>query len=585
MKLTNVRIKDFRSFVGEHEFDLTSGVNYFVGPNNSGKSNLIRAIELVLDPDAEFMAERDRPASTVGVGPPRVTRITLTFHVGTTPPESTLLRRAKKYEQAVKKGAAGKTYADDREVRIIASFAGGVRQTTFGVRGAGAASLPADSDEHKKLEEQLRSVVRFAVIHSGEDLESLLRGKFREILQLVIGDHLGDALAAAEEARSKYLEHLQTKLLEPLRTQVRDRVAVIFPEVTLAELVPDVPTVERTLSSVDVRLGDAITTGLSDKGTGLRGGVLVAMLQYLAEQSRRSLVLAVEEPEAFLHPGAQEAIRDELGALAKRSDVTLLVNTHSPYVISRDPEALVTEVGKAADGGSSRIRTAAGDSSHAQVLGSLYRDAGMAAVLDRSLTIPAGCKGVVITEGYTDGEFIRAACDAAGRQELVRDLHLIEAGGAKRIIVQAVLARAATDLPVVALLDFDDEGKRAQTQLEAFGWSKTREIVSLGTWAGKCKHNHQVEIEDLIPQSIAAKLIEQLGEAIAVTAKRQCDGVWHYEFSEAWKQRAVEALPKLMKASDSGDLVWLAEQLNERLEKVQAAKELAAQHLASKEAT
>jgi putative ATP-dependent endonuclease of OLD family len=580
MKLTHVRIKDFRSFVGEHEFDLTSGVNYFVGPNNSGKSNLIRAIELVLDPGAKYAADRDRPASTVGIGQPRVTRITLTFHAGSTSPESTLLRRARKYEQAVKKGKAAKTYADDREVRIIASFAGGVRQITFGVRGVGAASLPAASDEHRKLEEQFRNVVRFAVIHSGEDLESLLRGKFREILQLVIGDHLGEALSAAEEARSKYLEHLQTKLLEPLRQQVRDRVAVIFPEVTLAELVPAVPTVERTLSSVDVRLGDVITTGLADKGTGVRGGVPVAMLQYLAEQSRRSLVLAVEEPEAFLHPGAQEAIRDELGALAKRADVTLLVTTHSPYVISSDPEALVTEVGKATDGGSSRIRTAAGDSSHAQVLGSLYRDAGMAAVLERSLTIPAGCRGVVITEGHTDGVFIRTACEAASRPELMDGLHIIDAGGAKRIIVQAVLARAATDLPVVALLDFDDEGKRAQGQLEAFGWSKTREIVSLGTWAGKCKHNHQAEIEDLIPQSIAAKIIDQLGEPIAVTAKRQCDGVWHYEFSAAWKQRALEELPKLMKAQDSADLVWLAEQLNERLEKVQVAIESTAHHLA-----
>ena len=114
----------------------------------------------------------------------------------------------------------------------------------------------------------------------------------------------------------------------------------------------------------------------------------VAMLQYLAEQSKRSLVLAVEEPEAFLHPGAQEAIRDELVALAQRIDVTLLVTTHSPYVISRDPEVLVTEVGKSADGATSRIRSASGDSSHADVLGSLYRDAGMASVLDRSLAIP-----------------------------------------------------------------------------------------------------------------------------------------------------------------------------------------------------
>ena len=59
-------------------------------------------------------------------------------------------------------------------------------------------------------------------------------------------------------------------------------------------------------------------------------------------------------------------------------------------------------------------------------------------------------------------------------------------GGAKRIIVQAVLARSATELPVIALLDYDDNGKRAQSQLEDFGWSKKREILSLSTWSGKC---------------------------------------------------------------------------------------------------
>lgn len=45
------QIKDFRSFSGEHEFDVSAGVNYFIGPNNCGKSNLIRALELALDPD------------------------------------------------------------------------------------------------------------------------------------------------------------------------------------------------------------------------------------------------------------------------------------------------------------------------------------------------------------------------------------------------------------------------------------------------------------------------------------------------------------------------------------------------------
>ena len=424
MKLTHIRIKDFRSFSGEHDFDVSSGVNYFVGPNNCGKSNLIRALELALDPDAISSAERDRPAREDQRGKPPTTRITLTFGVGKSGPEVTLLRRAQEYEMAVREarrapiGNGVQTYADDHEVRLVTTFTGGGWQTSFQAKGQGASSLAGDSDLHQKLEDQFRSALRFAVIHSGEDLDSLLRGKFREILQLVISDHLSNELTKAEAARADYLATLQAELLEPLRSRVLERVAAMFPEITVANLVPDVPTVAETLSSVDVQLGDLVTTELKDKGTGVRGAVLVSMLQYLAEQSRRSLVLAVEEPEAFLHPAGQEAIRGHLEDLAMRADVSLLVTTHSPYVISRSAEALLTELRKSPDGATNKAASAPGDESRADLLGSLYRDAGLARVLERSLEIPAGTKAVVITEGYTDGLFIRQCCEAVGRKDL-----------------------------------------------------------------------------------------------------------------------------------------------------------------------
>ncbi len=58
------------------------------------------------------------------------------------------------------------------------------------------------------------------------------------------------------------------------------------------------------------------------------------MLRYLAEASKRSLVLAVEEPESFLHPTAQQTIRGDLEALDEHDDVTLMITTHSPFVVS-----------------------------------------------------------------------------------------------------------------------------------------------------------------------------------------------------------------------------------------------------------
>jgi len=248
-------------------------------------------------------------------------------------------------------------------------------------------------------------------------------------------------MTRAEAARADYLAALQAELLEPLRSRVLERVAGMFPEITVANLVPDVPTVAETLPSVDVQLGDLVTTELKDKGTGVRGAVLVSMLQYLAEQSRRSLVLAVEEPEAFLHPAGQEAIKGHLEDLAMRADVSLLVTTHSPYVISRSAEALLTELQKSPDGATSKAASAPGNESHADLLGSLYRDAGLARILERSLEIPAGAKVVVVTEGYTDGLFLRQCCEAAGREDLLDGLHVIAAGRAANVVPQSISPR------------------------------------------------------------------------------------------------------------------------------------------------
>lgn len=577
MKLTHVRIKDFRSFSSEHDFDVSSGVNYFVGPNNCGKSNLIRALELALDPDATFSASRDRPAREEHRGKPPTTRITLTFGVGESGPEVTLLHRALEYEMAVRKargaptGEGVQTYADEREVRLVTTFTGGGRQTSFQAKGQGASSLAGDSDLHQKLENQFRAVVRFAVIHSGEDLDSLLRGKFREILQLVISDHLSDELTKAEAARADYLAALKAQLLEPLRSLVLERVGGMFPEITVANLVPDVPTVAETLSSVDVELGDLVTTELKDKGTGVRGAVLVSMLQYLAEQSRRSLVLAVEEPEAFLHPAGQEAIKDLLEDLAMRADVSLLVTTHSPYVISRSGRALLTELRKSPDGATSKAASAPGDESRADLLGSLYRDAGLARVLERSLEIPAGAKAVLVTEGYTDGLFLWQCCEAVGRENLLDGLYVIPAGKAASVVSQSILAEAATELPVIAMLDYDDNGRAAAEKLKSFNWEPGKRILSLRSWPGACSR-HDVEIEDLLPVGPVTRLIAKLGNDVALDGAEKCAGTWHYRVSKAWKEEAIASLPLHLTKDDPGGMVWLAEEIWRRAHKIARAK-------------
>lgn len=578
MRLTHIKVSNFRSFVGEHDFEISEGVNYFVGPNNCGKSNLISAVELALDGDKTFVPQRDRPAATQGVGAPPKTRITLTFaKTETGGPQRTLLDRAKKYERALRTkhgyrqaDRKGITYAEDGEVHRVVTFgAQGARQVSYEAKSLGAVSLPVDSVEHQKLEDQFLKVVRFRVLHSGEDLKSVLSGQFREVLQLVIRDHLADEQRETDELRAKYVIGLKTKLLKPLRDRLQEHVSSMFPEIKLVDLLPEVGSLDETLSSVGVELGDAATTELTGKGTGLRGAVLVAMLQYLAEQSRGSLVVAVEEPEAFLHPGAQELIAGQLENLAERPEVSLLVTTHSPHILSRAPSARITELRKSSAGDTSMAATARGDEDRAELLGSLFTDSGLARVLERAPSVPPGTRAVVVTEGYTDQQFLRYGLSAAGRLDLIEGIHFIYAGGAKKGVAQAVLVGSATDLPVLALLDHDEHGREALKHLDHhFNWRTNEEIITLREWPGRCRdQGHDIEIEDLIPPHVAERVSAELGGG-AHDKTLRCGSRMHYGYSTAWKNLALERLPRELRGEDCKDLVWLGEEINRRIARI-----------------
>ncbi len=63
--ITNIRLQNFRSYV-EGSFEFEEGVNIIVGPNGSGKTNLLEAI-LVLSRGSSFRA---RDAELVNHGAP-----------------------------------------------------------------------------------------------------------------------------------------------------------------------------------------------------------------------------------------------------------------------------------------------------------------------------------------------------------------------------------------------------------------------------------------------------------------------------------------------------------------------------------
>lgn len=60
MKITRIRLKDFRAFKGEYDIDLNKGRNLLLyGENGSGKSSLFQALNLFFAPATPFLSNRN----------------------------------------------------------------------------------------------------------------------------------------------------------------------------------------------------------------------------------------------------------------------------------------------------------------------------------------------------------------------------------------------------------------------------------------------------------------------------------------------------------------------------------------------
>jgi putative ATP-dependent endonuclease of OLD family len=567
MKLVKVVVNNYRSLfedpeTGPFSVELGDGMNALIGPNNCGKSNVLRAIALALDESYPFDRDLDKPAGWAWT---RV-RVTLDFRCDAKRSgDRTMLKRAKAYEESA--GVVNHTYAADGVVRLTVVFEGdaseGARRREY-LYARGAGNRIGDLKLLERALAQIHREVRFVLIQSGQSLESVLAGKFREILHTVIRDHLRNLFEAADRRRSGYVEGLQGDLLNPLRLQILRVVADLFPEVTNVTLIPHVSSIDETLSNVEVNITDAMETALAAKGTGLRGAVLVAMLRYLADQTRRSMVFAVEEPEAFLHPAAQEALKDDLEALAKREEVTLLATTHSPFVVSRAPSARVIALSKDDKGRTRLAGQAAGNQPHASLLGGLFRDAALPDMLDRSAQIPVSARGIVVVEGLTDEAFLRMAVSKLKRPDLLADIHVSPSGGARKTVVQSVLYKQQTPKPIVVLLDSDEMGRVSKDDLHGrFGFSNS-EILTYAAVAGD--YPGGTEAEDMFPPALLDKFVAAHGEERVVKVKSaRKSGGWRYDFNETGKEVLPEFITSTATATDFELWLRLLHEIRKRL--------------------
>jgi ABC-type cobalamin/Fe3+-siderophores transport system ATPase subunit len=440
------------------KFDLAR-TSVLVGQNDHGKSSILKAIDIVLNqlneetlslgalhPD---LAELLLPIFPVKA---KARRITITYDAGKTEKQLHI------------------TVRSDLTFTVLEEVVRNARTTTAAI----------------EVLRKLRQNNRFVLIPALRDATS---AQFQELFSRMLREH-GLSKIIPQKAGGTPKEYRTLK-------DIRDKISTSIKPYIDEALLPQIEkhfgfkTLHKLALKFDVdvqdvgewildnlRLGfqmtdDGDTTlALSEAGSGVQSGALLALRrleQEAVENPDTQFILAVEEPEAFLHPQKQKELYSDICA-AQSENLRILVTTHSPYIVAETPFTRLGLVKK--DGQHSALYIAEVKSTKEQETFDAYSDEV------NSLLFFAD--KVVLVEGESDVRVINLLMQKKFGPVAHR-ISIISASGNRNFspFLRMIRAWSAAKIPHLVVTDFDSLTKATDRAVlvgaKAAGYSLTGE--------------------------------------------------------------------------------------------------------------
>ncbi|WP_406825433.1 ATP-dependent nuclease [Pedobacter sp. KACC 23697] len=379
MFINNIRIEGFRNFK-DSQIDFNEGVNVIIGHNNAGKTNLLRALSLILDNKTPRKLEIDDfnkniPLADLRAQPPKVI-VTLSINESqnedlmgddlvTVSPWLTKLESP--YEakltyvfflpeaehQAYTDALAGETEPKNAWLIIKHSFLRKYVHKIYG--GNPALQSQADSENLHKFDYQF--------LHAIRDVErDMLTGR-NSLLREVI-DFFMDFQIKSDNTKDKAIKyseiaaHKQTfstdalALISQLQFRMkegRDHI-MKYADETGAAFDGAKPGFDGQISEIEMysalKLIITHTTGIeipaTHNGLGYNNLIYMSLLlakmqvdtdgEYLGSNAKVFPVLVIEEPEAHLHPSLQYKLLKFLHSKDTQNARQIFITSHSTNI-------------------------------------------------------------------------------------------------------------------------------------------------------------------------------------------------------------------------------------------------------------
>lgn len=497
MRITSFGLTNYRSIRETDRIPLTD-MTVLIGPNNEGKSNILsglvtglRLLERFGRGGAPIIRQAQQSAGGARVVRPRESRLpnlTNDFHVSARGKEMSPMKFSFEFELssvevAEFKEEIGSSLNGKLPLDVFFDKEG---KTTVEVRKQGRGGVT--------LGRKARSIARF--VGSRVDIKDIPAIRTGRAAVSVVQDLVEEELSALESSPEyqqavEAIAAIQDPTLSNLEVKLRDTLAKFMPSIAGVQIL----LTDRYLAlrrDCEVLIDDGYSTSLERKGDGVKSLAALSLAHYQAisrSGSAKGLpLLAIEEPEAHLHPNAVASLVGVLSGIASTQQV--VISTHNPILVRRDRLDSNIVVNK------NRAKSAKSIAEIRDLLGVRVQDNMSSAEL------------VLITEGVTDVRILTALIgNASGDlRNCIRSGRLVILGsqGAPNLPNQVALYRSLL-CQVHVFADNDSAGKDAVQKCKSYGLIEDTDY-HLASAIGR----KESELEDLIDHRVYASGIAQL---------------------------------------------------------------------------